>query len=30
LQNVFKNFIGESPLSPISGIQAFRLAKDTL
>jgi outer membrane protein assembly factor BamB len=30
LQNTFKNFLGESPLSPISGIQAFRLAKDLL
>lgn len=30
LQNAFKNFLGESPLSPISGIQAFRLAKDML
>jgi polyvinyl alcohol dehydrogenase (cytochrome) len=30
LQNTFKNFLGESPLSPISGIQAFRLARDLL
>ncbi len=30
LQNLFKNSLGESPLSPVSGIQAFRLAQDAL
>jgi len=28
LQNVLKGLVGESPLSPISGVQAFRLAAD--
>lgn len=28
LQNILKKYIGESPLSPISGVQAFRLAAD--
>ncbi|HWB66040.1 MAG TPA: PQQ-binding-like beta-propeller repeat protein [Mycobacteriales bacterium] len=30
LQNLLKNTLGESPLSPISGIQAFRLARDVV
>lgn len=30
LQNLLKNLVGESPLSPISGIQAFRLARDVV
>jgi polyvinyl alcohol dehydrogenase (cytochrome) len=28
LQNGLKGLVGESPLSPVSGVQAFRLAKD--
>lgn len=28
LQNAFKSSLGESPLSPISGVEAFRLAGD--
>ena len=28
LQDILKKYIGESPLSPISGVQAFRLAAD--
>lgn len=28
LQDILKSYIGESPLSPVSGVQAFRLAAD--